>query len=293
MKQPAKTVPAQPPETMTELRRIVLCADDYGISPGVNAAIRELIAQGRLNATSAMVVAPSLTAAEAAALAGLRRNAPHLQIGLHFTLTAPFRPSSETYAPLRQDAFLPLPATLGSALIARLDRDRTAHELRAQIAAFSTLFGFLPDYVDGHQHVQIFPQIRDAVVSVLRDRLPDAWLRQCGRVTPLSARVADRKGLLLDMLSMGLRKRATAAGIAVNPGFAGSYDFASDPDFAALFPNFLNGLPQGGVIMCHPGFVDDELKALDPLTHLREREYAYFAGEAFPEILRERRVTLS
>jgi predicted glycoside hydrolase/deacetylase ChbG (UPF0249 family) len=278
--------------TMPATRRIVLCADDYGISPGVNAAIRELIARGRLNATSAMVVARSLTASEAAALAGLRRIMPRLQIGLHFTLTAPFGPLSGAYAPLREDAFLPLAATLGSALIGRLDRNRIAQELRAQIAAFSTLFGFLPDYVDGHQHVQIFPQIRDAALSIMQDTLPRAWMRQCGRVTQLSARLADRKGLLLDLLSKGFRKRAALAGIAVNPGFAGSYDFNSDPDFAALFPQFLNGLPQEGVVMCHPGFVDDELKALDPLTNLREREYAYFAGDAFPEVLREKRVTL-
>ena len=37
-------------------RRIWLCADDYGISPGVNRAIRDLIERGRLNATSVMVV---------------------------------------------------------------------------------------------------------------------------------------------------------------------------------------------------------------------------------------------
>ena len=34
--------------------------------------------------------------------------------------------------------------------------------------------------------------------------------------------------------------------------------------------------------MCHPGFVDAELERLDPLTTLREREYAYLAGDAFP-----------
>jgi predicted glycoside hydrolase/deacetylase ChbG (UPF0249 family) len=275
------------------MRRIVLCADDYGISPGVNEAIRSLIAKGRINATSAMVVAPSLTSTEAAALTALKRIAPYLQIGLHFTLTAPFRPASESYTQLRDEAFLSLPATLGSALIARLDRDRIAHELRAQIAAFSQIFGYLPDYVDGHQHVQIFPQIREAALSVMREMLPGAWMRQCGRVTPLSARVSDRKGLLLDMMSKRLRKRATALGVTVNPAFAGSYDFAADPDFAALFPKFLDGLPEGGVVMCHPGFVDDELKALDPLTNLREREHAFLAGDAFPEILRTHRVTLS
>ena len=41
-------------------RRIWLCADDYGISPGVNRAIRDLIENGRLNATSVMVVGPAI-----------------------------------------------------------------------------------------------------------------------------------------------------------------------------------------------------------------------------------------
>lgn len=279
--------------TATGARRIVLCADDYGISPGVNEAIRDLIARGRINATSAMVVAPSLTPTEATALTALKRDAPHLQIGLHFTLTAPFRPVSETYGPLRDDAFLSLPATLGRALIARFDRDRIAHELRAQIAAFSQIFGYLPDYVDGHQHVQIFPQVRDAALSVTRDMLPGAWMRQCGRITPLSTRLADRKGMLLDIMSTQFRKRAAASSIAVNPAFAGSYDFGSDPDFATLFAKFLDGLPENSVVMCHPGFVDDELKALDPLTNLREREHSFLAGDTFPEMLRSHRVTLS
>jgi predicted glycoside hydrolase/deacetylase ChbG (UPF0249 family) len=271
-------------------RRIVVCADDYGISPGVSAAIRELVSRGRLNATSAMVVAPSLTNAEATAMTSLKRDAPRLQIGLHFTLTAPFRPLSEGFG---SATFRPLPATLGSAVFSRLDRARVAAELRAQIDAFSALFGCLPDYVDGHQHVQIFPQIRDAALSVMRETLPDAWMRQCGRVTPLAARVRDRKGMLLDLMSAGFRKRAAAAGIAFNPAFAGSYDFGSDPNFTALFPAFLHSLPAGGVVMCHPGFVDDELKALDPLTNLREREYEFFASDAFPDILGAHRVTLA
>ena len=187
-----------------EVRRIVLCADDYGLSPGVSRAIRDLVARGRINATSAMVVAPSLDRSEAAALAVLKDAAPRLQIGLHFTLTAPFRPVSDAYPLAGRDTFMTLPATLGSALIARLDRARIADELRAQIAAFTGLFGFAPDYVDGHQHVQIFPQVRDAVLAVTREMLPDAWMRQCGRVTPLAARVTDRKGMLLDVMSAGI-----------------------------------------------------------------------------------------
>ena len=85
------------------------------------------------------------------------------------------------------------------------------------------------------------------------------------------------------MLSGTFRRRAAALGIATNPAFAGTYDFADQdaPDFAALFPRFLEGLPDGGLIMCHPGMVDAELERLDPLTTQREREYAYFAGAGF------------
>ena len=57
------------------LRRIWLCADDYGISPGVNRAIRDLIGRGRLNATSVMVVGPAIGRDEVSALACRRRRA--------------------------------------------------------------------------------------------------------------------------------------------------------------------------------------------------------------------------
>src|SRR5215212_9315111 len=89
-------------------RRIWLCADDYGISPSVDAAIRELIVRGRINATSVMVVAPSLHRSEALALSILNSGESRVSIGLHLTLTAPFSPLSKTFASLRTDAFLSL-----------------------------------------------------------------------------------------------------------------------------------------------------------------------------------------
>ena len=58
-------------------RAIWLCADDYGISPGVNTAIRDLIVRGRLNATSVMVAAPSFDRSEANALKMLNAGAAH------------------------------------------------------------------------------------------------------------------------------------------------------------------------------------------------------------------------
>ena len=64
-------------------------------------------------------------------------------------------------------------------------------------------------------------------------------------------------------------------------------------NFAKIFPRFLSGLPDGGLIMCHPGFVDAELKALDSLTTLREHEFAFFNSDAFPKVLAEHGVALA
>jgi len=267
-------------------RKLWLCADDYGISPAVSRAIRDLIGRGRLNATSVMVTAPGFSAAEARALAGLTESDRRATIGLHFTLTAPFRPASPAYRPAAPDgAFLSLARTFTTGLSRRLDPLALTAEAESQFAAFQAAFGRPPDFVDGHQHVQLLPQVSDAVLAVMKRMAPDAWIRQCGRTMPLWQRRSDPKGLLLDVLSARLRRRCAWAGVATNPGFAGTYDFTRANAFDALFGSFLQGLPDGGVIMCHPGFVDGELQRLDGFTAMREQEHAFFAGDAFPEVL--------
>jgi predicted glycoside hydrolase/deacetylase ChbG (UPF0249 family) len=44
--------------------------------------------------------------------------------------------------------------------------------------------------------------------------------------------------------------------------------------------------------MCHPGFVDETLVSLDPLTVQREHEHAFLGGEHFPRLLAANKVTL-
>jgi len=277
----------------TGRRRIWLCADDYGISPSVNTAIRDLVGRGRLNATSVLVVAPSFNRSEASSLDLLNSAAPRVAIGLHLALTAPFAPMSEGYQPTRDGAFLPLAATFRHAITHRLQSAALAAEIAGQIDAFCDAFGRAPDFIDGHQHVHLLPQIADALLTVVTERAPRAWVRQCGRAIAFADRFADRKGLFLDLLSSGFRRRAAARGLRSNPAFAGTYDFGPASDFAELFPRFLERLPDGGLVMCHPGFVDDELRRLDPLTTLREQEYAYFAGDSFPAVLVARGVALA
>jgi chitin disaccharide deacetylase len=269
-------------------RRIVLCADDYGISPAVSGAIRDLIAHRRINATSVMVVAPTFSRSEAAAL--LEAAADRASIGLHLTLTGPFRPASQHFTPLHHGAFFPLASMARRGLSRRFVPALLDAEIAAQLAAFRELFGRAPDYVDGHHHIQVFPQISEALVRVVKHAAPHAWLRQCARAVRNNL---EPKGLILDSLSRRLQRLATAHGIKTNPAFAGTYAFRAKADFAKLFPKFLDRLPDGSVVMCHPGKVDAELSRLDHVTDLREREYAFLMDEAFPQLLAAHGVTLS
>jgi predicted glycoside hydrolase/deacetylase ChbG (UPF0249 family) len=272
-------------------RRIILCADDYGISPAVSGAIRDLLARQRINATSVMMAAPSMNAAEAAALMAAANGAA---IGLHLTLTAPFKPLSHAYAPLRHGAFLSLPAMLQRAHLRLLKPELIAIEIARQFAAFTAAFGRPPDFVDGHQHVHLLPQVREALLRGVKEAAPGAWLRQCGRIAlPAHKRLGDRKALLLDGLSRRFCRLAHDAGVHTNPAFAGTYALHSRADYRALFAKFLDGMPDGGVIMCHPGLVDAELERLDPVTDAREREYAFFLDDAFLRLLAAHGTVLS
>jgi len=275
------------------MRSIILCADDYGISRGVSRAIRDLLARGRINATSVMVVPAAFDSAEVEALAEIRGpNDKRPAIGLHVTLTAPFKPLTAAFPHLDEGRFCSLRDLMRRGVGRRLHIAPVAAEIAAQIEAFVKAFGRPPDFVDGHQHVQLFPQLRDAFLRTVIERAPNAWVRQCGRPA-IGRPLSNRKALLLDILSVAFRRKARRYGLRFNPSFEGSYDFLPDADFSKLFPAFLRDLPDGSLVMCHPGFVDAELERLDSLTTLREREYAYLKSDQFMQSLAEQNVALA
>jgi predicted glycoside hydrolase/deacetylase ChbG (UPF0249 family) len=126
------------------------------------------------------VVGPAIGRDDVSALQAAVAANPNCAIGLHATLTAPFHPLTMHYRPLLDGLFLPLGKMLRAGLLRRLDRDMIQAELTAQIAKFAALFGRPPDYIDGHQHVQTFPQVRDAFLAAAKAHAPDAWVRQSG-----------------------------------------------------------------------------------------------------------------
>lgn len=268
------------------MKRVTLCADDYAIAPGVSTAIRRLIGERRINATSVMTLFPGLDE-EARRLLEDADQAP-VSIGLHLTLTG-------GYAPLTPwpggEALPALPDLVLRAFSHRLDQEVVAAEIDAQFAAFARAFGRPPDHVDGHQHVHVLPTIRAAVLKATHRHAPNAWLRD---VTPARSALhgLDVKGRLIGAFGTGFARAARRLGLATNRGFAGAYDFSADHDFAPLLAHFLKGVPADGVVMVHPGHVDDPLTARDPLTHQREVEFDVLHGPGMLEILAETQVRL-
>ncbi len=270
------------------LRRIVLCADDYALAPGISRSIRELAALGRLNATSVMTVFPGLVD-EAAGLAEIK---PPLRFdtGLHVTLTGGFKPLVATPLKTESGNFPAVTDYLNPLNWRRVSKTAAVEEIEAQFEAFRRAFGRPPDFVDGHQHVQLQPSLRGAFLDTVARLAPRAWVRQCG---PASIRhLPQSKARFLSLLNAGFPAQARARGLATNSAFAGAYDFASKEDYSSLFASFLEGMPSGGLIMCHPGHVDDTLRARDPLLDRREAEHKFFASDNLPRLLDRAGVTL-
>ena len=253
--------------------RIVLCADDYGYSPGVSRGIRELLEGERLSATSCMVVFPEFESDGPLLKPSLR----HADIGLHFTLT-----SNRTIGSIAREMHL-YPPTLANVLV----------ELEKQLAKFVDVIGRPPDYIDGHQHVHILPVVRDAVVQVAK-RI-GAYVRST--VEPIGIAMCRRpavsESIYLARASRKLSVLAQAAGVPTNRGFRGVRTFREKEPFRSLFRRMIMTVDHGCLVMCHPGHADPLLAGRDPVQSMREDEFRYLAGPEFPRDLAEEGVVLS
>ncbi|HSO42578.1 MAG TPA: ChbG/HpnK family deacetylase [Rhodospirillales bacterium] len=271
-----------------EQKPVVLCADDFAISPGVSAAIIDLLARRRLSATSCMTASrhwPHVAGGLSAVAAGA-------DIGLHLTLTDG-RPLGEMPRLAPDGRLPPLGRLLRAAFSGRLARPEIAGEIASEIGrqleAFVRARGCVPDFIDGHQHVHLLPVIRDEVLALFAGPLAGrpCYLRICWEPPRqiLARGVAIGRASVIAALSLPLRRQARARGIAGNDSFRGVADLTDARNYAREFPRFLRGHGARPIIMCHPGFADAELAAADAVTAEREREYAYLAGGRFLEDL--------
>ncbi|HEX3653165.1 MAG TPA: ChbG/HpnK family deacetylase [Rhizomicrobium sp.] len=246
-------------------RKIVLCADDYGLAPGVSRGIRELLAKGRLSATGCMSVYPNFK--EEGPL--LRPFLEHADVGLHFTLTAD----------------KPLRSVLLAGWLRRIDPRKVRAELQRQIDIFVSAIGATPAYIDGHQHVHLLPGVREAVIETAGKL--GAYVRSTHEpiTRAMLRRAAPLDSAYLSWAAGPLTRLAQNGGVHTNTGFRGVRSFHEQTPFRDLFRRMIEGAADGSIVMCHPGHVDDVLRSRDPIHRQREEEFSYLASGDFPHDL--------
>ena len=264
---------------------VILCADDFAISDGVSRGIEELALARRLSATSAIVTLPEWER-HGKALAGLRG---YLAIGLHVNLTlgAPLGPMPH----LAPDGELPGLGTLVGRTLNRAACIRDiAAEIERQLDRFVVATGYVPDFIDGHQHVHAMPRIRRALLEVASARFPATkpLIRDPADSagTILRRSVAAPKALAIALFAWRFGNRVRAAGFPTNHGFAGVSQFNIDTSFEDELICFFSAPGRRHLVMCHPGYADATLAELDSVVVRRRQELdAIFAAPHLDEAI--------
>jgi hopanoid biosynthesis associated protein HpnK len=280
------------------VRRLIINADDFGFTSGVNRAIVEAHAHGVVTSSTLMANGPAF--AEAAQLA---KTAPKLSIGCHVALTdgkpvlaAEQLPSLTSGANFR-DGMIWFAAR---AIAGRMDAAEITAEAAAQIRKIQSA-GIAVSHIDTHKHTHLFPKVLRPVLRAASD---------CGVRAirnPFGPRLPLRSSHLL--ARPGLWKRHVE--VRVLGGFAGMFREAVDregfttPDGTlgivvtgaldeTLFLAIARSIPEGTwEFVCHPGYNDADLQTgKTRLRQSRETELHVLTLPAAREVLSEQGIEL-
>lgn len=240
------------------LRRLCICADDYGMSAGINAAVLHLAERGRISATGCMVL-------RSAWQVGARRLSAWspllLDTGLHLDLS---------HLPGRDGADSSLGRLIAACYLHTADRAWLRDQVRMQLSMFEDAMGRAPSFVDGHRHVHQLPMVRDVLMRELSERYPGQppWLRSTA--PERTARWPQKQALLFALGGRALRRQTRQQGIPTNGRLLGVYAFDDAVPYRVLLKRWTEACEDRDVLMCHPSL--SRLPS-DPIAEARCREY--------------------
>lgn len=249
------------------MRRLIVNADDFGYTSGINRAIIDAHKAGTLSSTTILV--NGIAAVQAAALSRENR---HLGVGLHVNLTsgAPILPAAAV--PTLVDPwgnFYDVAKALFRLSVGLARGAEVEAEVRAQLKRCREL-GIEPTHVDSHHHLHAHPRLRAIITRICNDEgIAKARGYRMGIRSPKSLAIR-----LADAVPVGkkqLRIPERFSGIEV----MGLRDMASDLSRELA--------PEGDTLefMCHPGYADEELRRATSYNDLRQVELESIMSEEF------------
>lgn len=243
------------------MKKITLNIDDLGLSEPVNRAVVALAEKQIIQACSFM----SLGKVQPSDIQTLERQ--RTDIGLHLDFTEWQKEGS-----LKQVLF--------KSLQRGWQRPYLVSKITHQLAAFEQTIGAIPAFIDGHQHVHQFPQIRHVLLAVVEERYGHKIAMRSTRplLNDLKSQTIYRLGG--QKLQAMLRQRQWQH----NPVFAGAYSFNLSPEaLLGKWQQWLQAAPASGLlIMCHPATPDRHW--CDAIKAAREIEWALLNSPAFAQL---------
>lgn len=291
------------------VRMLIVNADDFGLSAGVNRAIVECHSGGVVSASTLMANGAAFADAVTAA-----RSAPNLSVGCHVVLVdgTPVSPPDavETLLAIRSAApdkfYSSLSAFAARAMLGGFDRDQLVAEITAQIRKVQAT-GLQVTHLDTHKHAHMFPEILAALLRAARIcgvrairnpfvPLPAMPARQFKGKPDLWKRYGQVR--MLHTFSRQFLQRTKRAGLLTPDGAIGVIETGSSDrpgdgsGYGSMLRQTLANLPEGTwELVCHPGYNDADLRAAGTrLLESREEERRLLTSTDLRQFLEEQKI---
>jgi hopanoid biosynthesis associated protein HpnK len=284
------------PGVRNTTKKLIVNADDFGLTTGVNRAIIEGHLRGAITSATVMANMPAFDDA-----VRLAREHPSLGVGLHFNITQgrPVAEASRVGSLIdgRGEFLGTSTALLKRALTGRLNLEEVAIELRAQIEKAQNASLRLT-HVDSHKHSHALPQICETIIRTIGEygvnalRLPREHWRFDRNAKSFKLVTQSAGAFGISRLCRISENRIRKSGVKTPDFFFGITHTGhwTKPWLIDL----IERLPAGSSeLMCHPGYEDDELRGVR--TRLRESRANELRLLTDPDVavkLKELRITL-
>jgi len=259
-------------------RLLIVNADGYGLSEGVNRGIEEVCLAGFVRSISAVPNGPAI-----ADLKSFVRRFPQVGVGVHFNLSvgSPVLPPERVQSLVNTSGEFYRGEFVARAWTGEFRLEEMQAELVAQVERLREL-GAVLDHWDSHQGLHVHAPFLWAAMRAARRtglewvRSHDYWLfrGEASRVEvarffaghPVRmATFAARRAAMVVLRRAGFQCADRAALLGVLP--------RTDPGDPATWRRLLHALPAGLTeVWCHPGYPDDTLRQLATLVTTREAE---------------------
>ncbi len=286
------------------MRRLIINADDFGFTEGVNRAILESHAQGIVTSTTLMANALAFPQATASA-----KTTARLSVGCHVVLIdgEPVLPSQDLSTLTQKSAssngshfHTGLSGFAARALAGRLAASEIEAEATAQIRKIQAE-GISLTHFDTHKHTHIFPGVlrpllraaRNCGIRAVRNPFPPPSLLPMSMI--LSTPFLWKRHVQLSFLRRyadSFLRSVSEAGLLTPDGTLGV--FATGSLDQELFQAIVEHIPEGTwEFVCHPGYNDADLQSAGTrLKESREQELKILTSPEAKHILSDRGVDL-